>query len=65
MYTDYSVSEAVPLAEPEHHGGGFPTVRYIHHRERGSRVLLFVREFKTDRITMVPLSIPISVWQAM
>ena len=22
--------------------------RYIHHRERGSRVLLFVREFKTD-----------------
>ena len=25
--------------------------RYIHHRERGSKVLLFVREFKTDRIS--------------
>lgn len=25
--------------------------RYIHHRERGSRVLLFVREYKTDRLT--------------
>ena len=25
--------------------------RYIHHRERGSKVLLFVREFKADRIT--------------
>ena len=25
--------------------------RYIHHRERESRVLLFVREFKTDRVT--------------
>ena len=25
--------------------------RYIHHKERGSRVLLFVREFKSDRMT--------------
>lgn len=25
--------------------------RYIHHREKGSRVLLFVREFKSDRIS--------------
>lgn len=25
--------------------------RYIHHRERGSKVLLFVREFKVDRIS--------------
>ena len=25
--------------------------RYIRHRERGSRVLLFVREFKTDRVS--------------
>ena len=25
--------------------------RYIHHKEQGSRVLLFVREFKADRIT--------------
>lgn len=30
----------------------YPTgQRYIHHRERGSKVLLFVREFKTDRVT--------------
>lgn len=25
--------------------------RYIHHQKRGSKVLLFVREFKADRIT--------------
>lgn len=25
--------------------------RYIHHREQGSKVLLFVRGFKADRIT--------------
>ena len=25
--------------------------RYIHHKERGSKVLLFVREFKADRMT--------------
>ena len=25
--------------------------RYIHHKERGSKVLLFVREFKSDRVT--------------
>lgn len=25
--------------------------RFIHHRERGSRVLLFVREFKTDSLS--------------
>ena len=24
--------------------------RYIHHTERGSKVLLFVREFKSDRV---------------
>lgn len=24
--------------------------RYVHHREWGSKVLLFVREFKTDRM---------------
>ena len=25
--------------------------RYIHHVERGSKVLLFVREFRSDRVT--------------
>ncbi len=53
MYNDYSVSESLfhwqsqsTTAEDSHTGQ-----RYIHHRERGSKVLLFVREFKTDRIT--------------
>lgn len=53
MYNDYSVSESLfhwqsqsTTAEDSSTGQ-----RYIHHRERGSRVLLFVREFKTDRVT--------------
>ena len=33
------------------HNTGTLAHRYIHHREKGSRVLLFVREFKSDRIT--------------
>jgi len=53
MYNDYSVSESLfhwqsqsTTAEDSPTGQ-----RYIHHRERGSRVLLFVREFKTDHVT--------------
>ncbi|MDD3230557.1 MAG: DUF3427 domain-containing protein [Oscillospiraceae bacterium] len=53
MYNDYSVSESLfhwqsqsTTAEDSSTGQ-----RYIHHRERGSKVLLFVREFKTDRVT--------------
>ena len=53
MYNDYSINEwlfhwqsqSTTAAES-------PTgQRYIHHKERGSKVLLFVREFKADRIT--------------
>ena len=53
MYNDYSINEwlfhwqsqSTTAAES-------PTgQRYIHHAERGSKVLLFVREFKADRIT--------------
>ena len=53
MYNDYSINEwlfhwqsqSTTAAES-------PTgQRYIHHVERGSKVLLFVREFKADRIT--------------
>lgn len=51
MYNDYSISESLfhwqsqsTTAEDSPTGQ-----RYIHHRECGSRVLLFVREFKTDR----------------
>ena len=53
LYNDYSISEYLfhwqsqsTTAESSPTGQ-----RYIHHRERGSKVLLFVREFKTDRIT--------------
>ena len=53
MYRDYSINERLfhwqsqsTTAEDSPTGQ-----RYIHHRERGSRVLLFVREFKTDRLT--------------
>ena len=53
MYHDYSIngnlfhwqSQSTTAADS-------PTgQRYIHHWERGSKVLLFVREFKADRIT--------------
>lgn len=53
MYNDYSINESLfhwqsqsTTAESSPTGQ-----RYIHHRERGSRVLLFVREFKTDRLS--------------
>ena len=53
MYNDYSINEWLfhwqsQSTTAEHSPTG---QRYIHHRERGSRVLLFVREFKADRIT--------------
>lgn len=53
MYNDYSINEWLfhwqsqsTTAERSSTGQ-----RYIHHKEKGSRVLLFVREFKADRIT--------------
>ncbi len=53
MYRDYSINERLfhwqsqsTTAESSPTGQ-----RYIHHRERGSKILLFVREFKLDRIT--------------
>ena len=53
MYNDYSINESLfhwqsqsTTAENSSTGQ-----RYIHHKERGSRVLLFVREFKSDRMT--------------
>ena len=53
MYNDYSINENLfhwqsqsTTAETSSMGQ-----RYIHHDERGSKVLLFVREFKSDRIT--------------
>lgn len=53
MYNDYSINENLfhwqsqsTTAEASPTGQ-----RYIHHHERGTKVLLFVREFKTDRVT--------------
>ena len=53
MYNDYSINSELfhwqsQSTTAEHSPTG---QRYIHHREKGSRVLLFVREFKADRIT--------------
>ena len=52
MYNDYSINESLfhwqsqsTTAENSSTGQ-----RYIHHVERGSKVLLFVREFKSDRV---------------
>ena len=53
MYNDYSINESLfhwqsqsTTAEDSPTGQ-----RYIHHVEHGSKVLLFVREFKSDRVT--------------
>ncbi len=53
MYNDYSINEWLFHWQSQSTTGEKSTTgqRYIHHKEQGSRVLLFVREFKTDRIT--------------
>ncbi len=53
MYHDYSINESLFHWQSQSTTAvDSPTgQRYIHHRERGSKVLLFVREFKSDRIT--------------
>ena len=53
MYNDYSINETLfhwqsQSTTAEHSSTG---QRYINHRKHGSKVLLFVREFKSDRIT--------------
>ena len=53
MYKDYSISEHLFHWQSQSTTGeDSPTgQRYIHHREQGSRILLFVREYKTDALT--------------
>jgi len=53
MYHDYSINENLFHWQSQSTTAAeSPTgQRYIHHRERGSKILLFVREFKADRIT--------------
>ncbi|MCF0135819.1 MAG: DUF3427 domain-containing protein [Lachnospiraceae bacterium] len=53
MYNDYSISESLFhwQSQSTTSENSVTGQRYIHHRAKGSRVLLFVREFKTDRIS--------------
>ena len=53
MYNDYSINESLFHWQSQSTtSADSPTgQRYIHHREKNSRILLFVREFKSDRIT--------------
>lgn len=53
MYKDYSINESLFHWQSQSTtAADSPTgKRYINHKKRGSKVLLFVREFKTDRIT--------------
>ena len=53
MYNDYSISEELFHWQSQSTtSADSPTgQRYIHHSERGSRVLLFVREFKKDAVS--------------
>lgn len=56
MYNDYSINETMFHWQSQSTTTDTGTVgqRYIHHRERGSKVLLFVREFKTDLAGAAP-----------
>ena len=53
MYNDYSINESLFHWQSQSTtADNSPTgQRYIHHKEHGSKVLLFVREFKSDRVT--------------
>ena len=53
MYNDYSInSELFHWQSQSTTAENSPTgQRYIHHKEMGSKVLLFVREFKSDRLS--------------
>ncbi len=53
MYKDYSINESLFHWQSQSTTSeDSPTGRrYINHRKRGSKVLLFVREYKNDRIT--------------
>ena len=53
MYNDYSINGSLFHWQSQSTTAENSTTgqRYIHHKERGSKVLLFVREFKSDRIT--------------
>ena len=56
MYNDYSINETLFHWQSQSTTGDHASTgqRYINHRERSSKVLLFVREFKNDRIGAAP-----------
>ena len=53
MYNDYSISDTLFHWQSQSTTSDTsPTgQRYIHHRKKGTQILLFVREFKNDKIT--------------
>jgi hypothetical protein len=53
MHNDYSINETLFHWQSQSTtAADSPTgQRYIHHKAEGTKVLLFVREFKSDRIT--------------
>ena len=53
MYNDYAISPSLFHWQSQSTTGADSTTgqRYVHHKQRGSHVLLFVREFKSDRVT--------------
>ena len=56
MYNDYSINETLFHWQSQSTTTDTGSVgqRYINHRKRGSRVLLFVREFKNDVVGAAP-----------
>ena len=53
MYNDYSINEWLFhwQSQSTTRESSSTGQRYIHHKKQGSQILLFVREFKKDRIT--------------
>ena len=56
MYNDYSINESLFHWQSQSRTSDTASTgqRYINHRQRGSRVVLFVREFKQDSIGAAP-----------
>lgn len=53
MYNDYSINDTLFhwQSQSTTGAGSFTGQRYIHHRNKGNKILLFVREFKTDHVS--------------
>ena len=56
MYNDYAISPSLFHWQSQSTTGADSTTgqRYVHHKQRGSHVLLFVREFKQDSCGAAP-----------